>query len=153
MGDQWLNSVLCFPLGIYCYYKKTKIESKNTALYGFLLISLFLISFISRYAFGLVLDKTGGALLPIIELLFQIVSAVSLALYSIRIVSIVNVKNSIFQFIGTNSLCIYLYHLFFLSMFSFIENIWAYMITVFLSTIGLTMIYIFIDRSILLQKK
>jgi fucose 4-O-acetylase-like acetyltransferase len=149
LGNQWLNSIVCFPIGVVCYYNKDKLSKYNSFRVGFVLLSLFCLSFLC----GLLVSSEYkySSCLATIQLLFQLISVVSLSLYAIRFVSFVNVKNKIFAYTGKNSLCIYLYHLYCLALLSISDSIWLYILSVIISTLLLTYLYNKLDKVLFLK--
>lgn len=140
MGDHWLNSIVCFPIGMCCFYSLEQIVKINTVFSGSILVLLFVMAFLGRFIVGTT-ALSNEATLSVVKLMMQIVSVGALSLYAIRLVSMINVKNSILSYLGTNSLCVYLYHLYFLSVFSFIDDVWLYVLVSLVCTIMLTLIY------------
>lgn len=151
IGNQWLNSIICFPIGMICFHQKQK-RNKLTIKTDILLILIFVVSFTSIYLVGAILKEPVN-LQHRIQLLCQILCSTAFSILLIRFVSLVNVKFAVLSYIGTNSLSVYLYHLYLLALLSFVPNVGAYIVLVVLGTILLTITYNQLSNRLLLSKK
>lgn len=139
----WWNSILCFPVGMYCAFKSDSLQRLNTTRNSVSILIVFIFTFCltilcnSSYC----PQKIGEAIYPI----SMVLSSISFALFSIHFVSLVNVSNKVFNYFGTNSLCFYLYHIVFLRLCLF-DNPYTYFISVWIGAIILVSIYRLIDK-------
>lgn len=139
----WWNSILCFPVGMYCAFKSDSLQRLNTTRNR---ISI-LIVFIFTFCFTIFCNSSycpriiGEAIYPI----SMVLSSISFALFSIHFVSLVKVSNKVFNYFGTNSLSFYLYHIVFLKLCLF-DNSYTYFISVWIGAIILVSIYRLIDK-------
>lgn len=120
-----VNSILCFPLGLFCFLKRANIQKYNSSKYANITLVIFCVTFILSFI-----------TLPLVN---QIISALMLSIYSIFFVSRVTLKNKILDFIGVNSICFYLYHCSFLRFH--LSNIFYYLLLVVGASILLTLVY------------
>lgn len=138
IGNQWLNSIICFPIGMICFHQKQKLN-KLTIKIDILLILIFIVSFTSIYLVGALLKEPVNP--QHLQLLCQIICATVFSILCVRLVSIANVKTEILRYLGSNSLSIYLYHVYFLSLYLFLSSIFIYIVAVFFSSFMLLVIF------------
>lgn len=148
LSTTWYEASLCFPLGILYSEYKDKINFilfKNKIIH---LISILcvLIVFIITLFFG---NK------PFLNECFRIplklISSVFFCLLVLTIISLINIRNPITEFLGKLSLEIYLLQGIFLNLFKkqlIIDNDWVYIICVAVCTLLLAFLFHPIYKSI-----
>jgi len=144
MSPPWYNSIIAFPVGVLCAAKKDVIQKYNNSKVGILLIAVFSLSHFAYFTIqrlGIVAD---GNVIP----LYQIVASLSLALYSIRLVSRISVRNSVLDSIGIYSLSVLLAQQVLVVYASRISNVYAYVLIVIVGTFALTWIYSRIHKQV-----
>ncbi len=130
----WWNTTFCFPLGVLCSSYKDKIIDLYKRYHSISLISSFVIFVIS---FGLSYFVS----------YFEILRAISFALFMVMIVSYHRYNIKFFDICSAESLKIYLFHVSLLQFFT-IQNSIVYSLMVILGTVALTYCYNQIMRMI-----
>lgn len=140
----WWNSVLCFPLGMYCARNKqfTDLLKRNNIV--LLLLFIFIISFTvntvchSRY----IPHAIGDLIAPV----SMVVSSACFALFVISAMRFVDIHTNIFDYVGKNSLIFYLSHIFLIVSITPISHYWLYALLVAVGTLVLSYIYVQMNR-------
>lgn len=104
----WYNSILCFPIGMLMAEYRDKVEAYNNPKTGLLFIVAFIVVFclqivLRSHLFPRLVRYFAIIILPI-------VSGVLFSISSLWSVQNVHIRNKIFDFIGTNSISFYLFH-------------------------------------------
>ena len=130
----WWNTTLCFPMGVLCSLYKENIANfyiKNRGTSISLSFVLFIISFILSHYVSY----------------FEILRAISFAIFVIMIVPYRRYNIKLFEICSTESLKIYIFHVFLLQ-FYVLQNPIIYFAMVVVGTIVLLVIYNLIERCI-----
>ena len=132
----WWNTTLCFPMGVLCSLYKENIANfyiKNRGALISLSFVLFIISFILSHYVSY----------------FEILRAISFATFVVMIVPYRRYNIKLFEICSTESLKIYIFHVFLLQ-FYVLQNPIIYFAMVVVGTIMLLVIYNLIERCIAL---
>lgn len=143
VSPQWWNSLLCFPFGYFLafldissIYENIKAQNnKCFILWGGVLVLFIFTYFLSKIS----LPHTG----ILFKQMALVLSSLLFSIFAILVVSRININCVITTYVGRNSLCIYLFHLFFLQ-FSDVCNIYVYLLIMVCGTIGLTSLFSFL---------
>lgn len=99
-------------------------------------IFLFIMTYVLSHISG------NMTLLYVFKVAFSILSSSSFAILIVLLLQKVQISNFVCDFIGVNSLCFYLSHLFFLQ-FSKIASVYLYVLLVVLGCLIMTLLFIF----------
>ena len=129
----WWNSLLCFPLGytISQYFIANKTVSVR---YAILMGGVFVTCWIIMYLFH-ISPMTG-----LLFYFFKILIAMLFSIAAISIISKINITTKAGNFVGKNSLCFYLFHVFTLGL-GFHIVWWQLVLLIFGITVALTFTY------------
>lgn len=136
----WWNSVLCFPLGMYCARDKqfTDLLKRNNIV--LLLLFIFIISFTvnivchSRY----IPHAIGDLIAPV----SMVVSSACFALFVISAIRFMNIHSNVFDYVGKNSLIFYLAHILLIVSLTSVSLYWLYVLLVVGGTLVLSYFYV-----------
>lgn len=133
--SMWWNSVLCFPIGMFCAIKRDKIQTMLGERIIIAMIILFIISFaITIVSKSLIFPK-------IIIAFSMIISSIAFSICVICLVRFCNIQNKFLDWIGKNSLIFYLSHIFLLVNLLSIVFFAIYAIVVVLGTFFISWLY------------
>lgn len=133
--SMWWNSVLCFPIGMFCAIKRDKIQTMLGERIIIAMIILFIISFaITIVSKSLIFPK-------IIIAFSMIISSIAFSICVICLVRFCNIQNKFLDWIGKNSLIFYLSHIFLLVNLLSIGFFAIYAIVVVLGTFFISWLY------------
>ena len=127
-------------MGVICAAWKDKIDKFNTSKMGVLFLVLFIVCFFLSFICGsshywpTENDRAYRAV-------FQNLASSCLALYAIRLVSIISIRNDKLKYIGVNSLSIFLAHQVLVTSSDKIIDVYTYSFYVIAGTFALTWLY------------
>ena len=137
MSTIWYNSIIAFPVGVLCAAKKDCIHKYNNSRVGILLIAVFILSYLAIFAMRSLTQVTFAS----VELLFQILAALTFALYSVRLVSRINIQSEVLNSIGNYSLSVLIAHQVLVVYACRVSSVYAYVLIILVGTFVLTWIY------------
>lgn len=140
VSTTWYNSILAFPVGVICAAWRDKLDRFNIPKIGFLFFLMFFVCFFSSLICGTSHywptenDVAYRAIL-------QNFASSFLALYTIRLVSVINIRSGKLKYIGVNSLSIFLAHQVLVTSCDKIIDVYTYSFYVIAGTFALTWLY------------
>lgn len=137
MPTQWYNSIMAFPIGVLCAAKKDCIQQYNNSRVGAILIAVFIMSYMAYFVMKGIALNVCERVTP----LFQIMASLAFALYTIRLVCMINIRSVVLDSIGNYSLCVLIAHQVLVVYASHISSVYSYVLIVIVGTFILTWIY------------